>query len=242
IKCSVDWASFSPDGRRIVTFSGNRSRRYHRFQEKEGKTIASSSGGGFVSEPNLSLVHVWDADSGKLLYAVRDRLNPLNSWSGGLSWGPNSHSIASGHVTGFLDLDAGKWFVMPGIWSDATVSFSSDGRHLLAQTSQEANILDLATLETTNGWQSEQMELRRYSSNGKETVTTATRLDCRSIKKMQLAGHGAPLTVGVFSPDGRWVVTGSEDRTARIWNVETGKLEHLLQGHVRRLSGAAFSP
>jgi WD40 repeat protein len=45
-----------------------------------------------------------------------------------------------------------------------------------------------------------------------------------------------------FSPDNRLIVTASGDDTARIWNVETGKIEHVLRGHRNRLTAAAFSP
>ena len=34
-----------------------------------------------------------------------------------------------------------------------------------------------------------------------------------------------------FSPDGRYVVTASEDSTARLWETETGKPIALLEGH-----------
>src|SRR5439155_6882129 len=36
--------------------------------------------------------------------------------------------------------------------------------------------------------------------------------------------HYSKVRAAAFSPDGKWVVTGSEDGTARVWDTATGKL------------------
>jgi tricorn protease-like protein len=46
----------------------------------------------------------------------------------------------------------------------------------------------------------------------------------------------------MFSPDGRRILSVSADKTARLWNVETGEQIGLpLTGHTGVVSGAAFS-
>ena len=45
-----------------------------------------------------------------------------------------------------------------------------------------------------------------------------------------------------FSPDGRFVVTASEDGTARIWEAATGKAIGEPLRHEKKVSSAAFSP
>jgi WD40 repeat protein len=45
-----------------------------------------------------------------------------------------------------------------------------------------------------------------------------------------------------FSPDGRRVVTASEDKTARVWNVDTKKEIAVLSGHSDSVEKASFSP
>ncbi len=57
-----------------------------------------------------------------------------------------------------------------------------------------------------------------------------------------LAGHTDKVRAAAFSPDGRRIVTGSYDKSARIWDAETGQQLRLLSGHTKGLRSAAFSP
>jgi len=43
------------------------------------------------------------------------------------------------------------------------------------------------------------------------------------------------------SPDGRLVLTASDDNTVRIWSTESGSLLHVLAGHSDRVTAAMFS-
>src|SRR5262249_9249629 len=45
-----------------------------------------------------------------------------------------------------------------------------------------------------------------------------------------------------YSPDGKLVVSGSWDRTARVWDARTGRELACLRGHRDRLMDLAFSP
>jgi len=44
-----------------------------------------------------------------------------------------------------------------------------------------------------------------------------------------------------FSPDGQRIVTGRQDRTARVWDIATGH-ELLVLKHTKVVSSVAFSP
>jgi ribosome assembly protein 4 len=46
-----------------------------------------------------------------------------------------------------------------------------------------------------------------------------------------LPGHTAPILCAAFSPTGTYLVTGSGDNTARVWNLDSETPKHTLAGH-----------
>jgi WD40 repeat protein/serine/threonine protein kinase len=54
--------------------------------------------------------------------------------------------------------------------------------------------------------------------------------------------HSAPVTAVAFSPDGSTILTGSEDKTARLWDAATGKPRGSPLGHRHKVWAVAFSP
>jgi WD40 repeat protein len=58
----------------------------------------------------------------------------------------------------------------------------------------------------------------------------------------QLVGHGAPVRAAAFSPDGKLIVTGGDDQTARMWDAQTGKETRQFVGHTAQVSHVAISP
>jgi WD40 repeat protein len=46
-----------------------------------------------------------------------------------------------------------------------------------------------------------------------------------------LEGHTGGVRSLLVTPDGRSVISGSDDRTARVWDLESGRLLRTLEGH-----------
>ncbi|KAI9766575.1 MAG: hypothetical protein M1839_004873 [Geoglossum umbratile] len=57
-----------------------------------------------------------------------------------------------------------------------------------------------------------------------------------------LEGHSGWVNSVVFSPDGKWLATGSEDETVKLWDAETGTLQSTLEGGLGRVWSVTFSP
>jgi WD40 repeat protein len=57
-----------------------------------------------------------------------------------------------------------------------------------------------------------------------------------------LTGHRGEILSAGFSPDGKFAVTASADRTARVWNALTGDPVATLAGHDNAVTRAVFSP
>src|SRR5262249_51615090 len=57
-----------------------------------------------------------------------------------------------------------------------------------------------------------------------------------------LEGHTGTVTSVAFSPDGKRIVSGSDDKTMKVWDASIGQANLTLEGHARRAMIMAFSP
>jgi serine/threonine protein kinase len=62
----------------------------------------------------------------------------------------------------------------------------------------------------------------------------------REVRRFE--GHTDRVTSVAFSPDGRYVLSGSDDATVRLWTLKTGKQRRRFKSTAREISAVAFSP
>src|SRR5260370_3867591 len=90
--------------------------------------------------------------------------------------------------------------------------------------------------------------LRKAATNDDAEVRRRAQEALAFIKKKFLAeqrsftGHSGAVDCLAVSTDGKRVLTGSEDKTLRLWDADTGKCLRVFEGHTDRVLGAALSP
>jgi WD40 repeat protein len=55
-------------------------------------------------------------------------------------------------------------------------------------------------------------------------------------------GHSGPVWAVAATPDGRQAISGSDDKTLKLWDLETGKVVRTLEGHSGRVYAVAVTP
>jgi WD40 repeat protein len=84
---------------------------------------------------------------------------------------------------------------------------------------------------------------KRLVTTGNENAPIARVWDTKSCRRLQeFYGHTNTIESARFSPDGRLLVTASEDGTARVWDVREGRSTAILRGHHNMIFDARFSP
>lgn len=149
-----------------------------------------------------------------------------------------------------------------GFVNSAVFSPDAEGRWVLtASDDGTAKIWDASTgvvLATLTGHE-DRVRFAAFSRDGKRVLTSSNDRTARvwdltegatpdgSLKvAVQAAqvfqGHEWAVLSAEFSDDGQFVITASEDNTARIWSIETGEQIASLAGHTARVTSAAFAP
>lgn len=64
----------------------------------------------------------------------------------------------------------------------------------------------------------------------------------RVSSKQTLRGHAGPVNDACYSPDGRRILSGSDDKTLKMWDAATGKEIRTLAGHAGAVKSVCFSP
>lgn len=256
--------SWSPDGTRIVTGSGDGTARiwdaatgreifkYEKHGNWVWSAFWSADGTHILTCGHDRTVRVWKAATGKDVHVLKDVSAPVR-WA---AWSPDGTRIAAvdqGSTAHIWDARSGKklhtmaghaGWVIKGGWSP-------DGKRLVTVTFHDG----VARVWNAENGKEEfsisegvrHLHAAAFSPDGTRLYLGTRRfirvVDARTgLELSRLTGHIGPTYHFAFSRDGTRMVSASTDNTARVWDVRRGTELFALKGHTDMLWAAEFSP
>jgi WD40 repeat protein len=221
--------AFSPDGRWLLSAagdvdlggelflwdveSGELLRRFEGHTESVNHALFSPDGQTALSTGNDDLIIRWDVNTGEELR----RYDAFVAGVGGITYSPDGQTFFTGSS-----------FTAPSQLIQWDVN---TGRRLKRYDLPYA-VSDLAI--SSDG------QFIAYTALFDEPVVAL--LDANTGNELRrFEGHRQAVRAVAFSPDDQWIVTGSSDNTARLWNAATGELLYTFSVLEQIVFDVAFS-
>lgn len=117
-------------------------------------------------------------------------------------------------------------------------------------SSESVDLVLKGTLEGHAGWVTQIATSSRYpnmilsSSRDKSLILWKLIKEESSygVPQKRLTGHGHFITDVVLSMDGQYALSGSWDKTLRLWDLNVGKTTRRFEDHTKDVLSVAFSP
>ena len=194
----------------------------------DGKLLAIGTGIWDEKERRLSTgsVKLWSLGGNELVAEWIGFDAPVNS----VTFSPDGKFFAVGSWDGKVGIwqtepDSPKYIVVAHTGWVRCVAFSPDGK-LLATPG--------FSYQPMGSWWDTPIPIWRTEDGKMQILLRAGLLGF-------IRGHRGPVNSAVFSPNGKFIASGGNDKTVKIWHIE-GRLLCSLEGHIGLVNSVAFSP
>ena len=113
-----------------------------------------------------------------------------------------------------------------------------DARAALAAGQPVAAASSVQQVLRTPGFERDRAALEVWHAAGRQ-CGRANGLRMVPRPRGHLVGHTGTVTAIAVSPDGRWAISASQDEMLRVWNLASGRLLRVLQGHADWVTAVA---
>ncbi|MCG3149697.1 MAG: Serine/threonine-protein kinase PknD [Verrucomicrobiae bacterium] len=258
---SVESVAISPDGRwglsgssdntlRVWDLANGQCLRVFAGHSSSVKSVAFSPDGRRGLSGGLDrTVRLWDLTSGQCLRTFKRHLGSVSSVaiSPDGRWG----------LSGGWDNTIRQWsLVLPFVRSSLATAIPQQSRELLRQRDEFVRLIDTAEANLLKSEMSaalhcltEGRAIRGYERDTRAMVLLE-RVACYCKKTAirggwqlrAFEGHSGGVNSVAISPDGRWGLSGSSDKTLRLWDLACGRCRHTLEYHIDSVNSVAISP
>jgi WD40 repeat protein len=253
---------YSPHDKIVATASQDRTARLwsavsgsvlHTLNGHEESVYAvkfSPNGNLAATASKDHTARIWNIVSGRPVYVLRGHKDEVNA----VSFSPDGTIIAtasSDRTVRIWNVDSGRLMRICDRHKGRVYSviFSPNGGHIATRSRDgTVGIWEVLSGQLVDMVQAQGIPLSIVFAPNNQLVVgswnhTAQIWDMGARDRLLriFTGHKKKLVDIDFAPDGKHLATASQDQTARIWNVATGRVVSVLKGHKGIVTAVAFS-